>query len=65
MPKLPEGATPSRTCPDRYDCSVMRNKNEPVNDRDECPYLAAYADERLGVRLECLDRKRFVGALKL
>jgi len=43
----------------------MRNKNEPVNDRDECPYLAAYADERLGVRLECLDRKRFVGALKL
>jgi hypothetical protein len=64
MPKLPEGATPSRTCPDRYNCAVMRHGDEQAIERGTCPYLEADANGRPGIRAECLARKRMIDALK-
>ena len=64
MWKLPEGATPSRTCPDRYNCYGMPHGDNPGSERRLCHYLAASADQRPGIRAECLARKRVIDVLK-
>lgn len=55
MPKLPIGATPSRTCPDRYNCREL-TKEEKGDRHIKCPYLADAANERPTIQAECLAK---------
>lgn len=63
MPKLPIGATPSRTCPDRYNCGEL-TKEERKGRGIKCPYLAAAANERTIIQAKCLAKRALVSLLK-